>query len=99
MVTENIVLGLKIFETRLEADQAKVYVIESPMPPTIVKVIRSLLGHARFYRRFIKDFSKIARPLCILLKKEAKFEFNEVCRFAFEEIKSGLVIAPIMATP
>ena len=65
----------------------------------MVKGIRSFLGHARFYRRFIKDFSKILERLCKLLEKDAKFDFNESCRFAFEEIKSRLVITPIMATP
>ena len=69
------------------------------MPPTTVKRIISILGHAGFYRRFIKDFSKISRPLCRLLENDAEFEFDEPCRFAFEEIKLRLVIAPIMATP
>ena len=64
-----------------------------------MKGIRSFLGHARFYRRFIKDFSKISRPLCRLLEKDANFEFDESCRFAFEEVKSKLVLAPIMLTP
>ena len=63
------------------------------MPPTTVNEIKSLLGHAGFYRRFIKDFSKISRPLYRLLEKDAKFEFDEACKFAFEEIKSKLVIA------
>ena len=67
------------------------------MPPTTVKGIRSFLGHAGFYRRFIKDFSKIARPLCILLEKDNKFCFDESCQEAFEEIKFRLVEAPIMA--
>ena len=67
------------------------------MPPTIVKGIMSFLGHAGFYRRFIKDFSKITRPLCRLLEKDAKFEFDEACQFAFKEIKAQLIIAPIMA--
>ena len=57
------------------------------------------MGHAEFYRRFIKDFSKICKPLCRLLEKDAKFEFDDSCLFAFKEIKSILVIAPIMATP
>ena len=69
------------------------------MPPTTVKGIRSFLGHARFYRRFIRDFSKIARPLCRLLEKDTKFYFDESCHNAFEEIKSRLVKAPIMAKP
>ena len=68
------------------------------MPPTTVKGIRSFLGHVGFYRRFIKEFSKISRALCILLEKDAKFEFDEACMSAFEEIKSQLVIDPIMAT-
>ena len=99
MVTLGIVLGHKIYVVGLEVDQAKVYVIETLIPPTIVKGIRSYLGHVGFYTRFIKDFSKISRPLCRLLEKDAKFEFDDSCRSAFEEIKSILVIAPIMATP
>ena len=99
MVIEGIVLGHKIFATGLEVDQAKVYVIETLMPPTTVKGIRSFLRHAGFYRRFIKDFSKISRPLCKLREKEAKFEFDEECKCAFEEIKARLIRTPIMATP
>ena len=68
------------------------------MSPTTVKGIRSFLGHARFYRRFIEDFSKISRPLCRLLEKDVKFDFDESCKFSFKEIKSILVISPIMAT-
>ena len=79
--------------------QAKVYIIEILMPPNSIKGIRIFLGHARFYRRFIKDFSKISKPLCRLLEKDAKFEFDDSCLSAFKEIKSILVIALIMATP
>ena len=57
------------------------------------------MGHAGFYRRFIRDFSKIARPLCRLLEKDTKFHFDESCQKAFEEIKFRLVEAPIMAKP
>ena len=99
MVTEGIVLGHKIYAAGLEVDQAKVSIIETLMPPTTIKGNISFLGHVGFYRRFIKDFSKISRPLCKLLEKDAKFDFDESCRFAFEEIKSRLVIAPIMTTP
>ena len=77
MVTESIVLGHKIYATGLEVGQAKVSVIEPLMPPVTMKGIRSFLGHAGFYRRFIKHFSKISRPLCRLLENEAKFEFDE----------------------
>ena len=99
MVTDGIVLGHKIFIAGFEVDKAKIFVIKNLMPPTIVKGVRSFLGHVGFYRRFIKDFTKIARPLCKLVKKDAKFEFDEACKSAFEEIKARLVIATIMATP
>ena len=99
MVTEGIVLGHKISTIGLEVDQANIVVIKTLMSPTTVKGIRSFLGHARFYRRFIKYFSKIFRPLCKLLEKDANFDFDESCRSAFGEIKSKLVSAPIMLTP
>ena len=98
MVTEGIVLGHKISIAQLEVDQEKITVIKTLMPHTTVKGIRSFLGHAGFYRRFIKDFSKISRPLFRLLEKDANFDFNESCRSAFEEIKSRLVSALIMLT-
>ena len=99
MVTEGIVLGHKISTTGLEVDQSKVSIIKTLAPPTTVKGVRSFLGHAGFYRRFIKDFSKIARPLCRLLEKDTRFNFDDSCKAAFEEIKIKLVQAPIMAAP
>ena len=99
MVTEGIILGHKISATGLEVDQSKVSIIKTLAPPTTVKGVRSFLGHAGFYRRFIKDFSKIARPLCRLLEKDTRFNFDDSCKAAFEEIKIKLVQAPIMAAP
>ena len=99
MVTEGIVLGHKTYVAGLEVDQANIAIIKTLMSPTIVKRKRSFLGHSGFYRRFIKDFSKISRPLCRLLEKDAKFDIDESCKFAFKEIKSRLVSAPIMLTP
>ena len=99
MVIDGIVLGHKISTTGLEVDQSKISIIKTLAPPTTVKGIRSFLGHAGFYRRFIKDFSKIARPLCRLLEKDTKFNFDDSCKAAFEEIKIKLVQAPIMAAP
>ena len=64
-----------------------------------MKGVRSFLGHAGFYRRFIKDFSKTARPLCRLLEKDTRFNFDDSCRVAFKEIKIKLVQASIMAAP
>ena len=98
MVAEGIVLEHKIYADGLEVDQANIDVIKTLMSPTTVKGIRSFLGHAGFYRRFVKDFSKISKPLCRLLEKDANFDFDESCRSAFEEIKSRLVLAPIMLT-
>ena len=99
MVKEGTVLGHKISATGLEVDQSKVSIIKTLAPPTTVKGIRSFLGNAGFYRRFIKDFSKIARPLCRLLEKDTRFNFDDSCKAAFEEIKIKLVQAPIMAAP
>ena len=61
-----------------------------------MKGVRSFIGHAGFYRRFIKDFSKIAHPLCKLLEKDCKFCFDESCLKAFGELKEKLVSAPII---
>ena len=96
MGIEGIVLGHKIYAVGLEVDQAKVAIIKTLLPPTTVEGIRSFLGHAGFYKRFIKNFSKISRPFCRLLEKDTKFDFDELCKVAFDEIKSRLVTAPIM---
>ena len=99
MVIEGIVLGQGIFAAGVEVDQAKVSIIKTLLQPITVKGIGSFLRHAGFYRRFIKDFSKIAKPLSRLLEKDFKFNFDESCQSSFEEIKSRLVEAPIMAKP
>ena len=99
MKTEGIVLGHRISAAGLEVDKAEISVIKTLLPPTTIKGIRSFLGHTGFYRIFIRDFSKIARPLCRLLEKDAKSNFDESCQYSFEEIKSRLVEAPIMAKP
>ena len=70
MVKDGIVLGHKISEKGIEVDMEKIEVMMSLQPPTPVKGIRSFLGHAGFYRRFIKDFSMIARPLTRLVCKD-----------------------------
>ncbi|KAI3698001.1 hypothetical protein L6452_31110 [Arctium lappa] len=99
MVQEGIVLGHMISKKGLEVDKAKLEVIMQLPEPTSVKSIRSFLGHAGFYRRFIKDFSKIAKPLCNLLHIDQTFEFTSECKKAFETIKNALVSAPIVIAP
>ncbi|XP_050896865.1 uncharacterized mitochondrial protein AtMg00860-like [Lathyrus oleraceus] len=83
----------------IEVDKAKVEVIEKLPPPLNVKGIRSFLGHARFYQKFIKDFSKIVKPLSNLLNKDKSFDFDNACLIAFEDLKEKLIIVPIIIAP
>ncbi|XP_071905746.1 uncharacterized protein [Coffea arabica] len=99
MLKEGIVLGHKISSNGIEVDQAKIEVIEKLPPPSNVKGIRSFLGHAGFYRRFIKDFSKIVKPLCDLLCKDTPFQFDDNCLVAFERLKKELISVPIITSP
>ncbi|XP_078163505.1 uncharacterized protein LOC144558538 [Carex rostrata] len=85
--------------TGWQVDRAKIEVIEKLPPPTNVKGVRSILGHAGFYRRFIKDFSKIAKPLTNLLLKDAPFDFTQECLDAFNKLKEALISAPILQPP
>jgi len=84
---------------RIEVDKAKIEVITKLPMPKCVKDIRSFLGHAGFYRRFIKDFSKIARPLTNLLAKDVSFTFDAECMNSWEKLKRELISAPIISTP
>nr|GEZ22750.1 DNA-directed DNA polymerase [Tanacetum cinerariifolium] len=95
MVKEGIVLGHKILKKGIEVDKAKVDVISKLPHPTTVKGIRCFLGHAGFYRRFIKDFSKIARPMTRLLEKDTPFVYSQECVDAFQTLKRMLTEAPI----
>nr|GFC12428.1 reverse transcriptase domain-containing protein [Tanacetum cinerariifolium] len=99
MVKEGIVLGHKIFRNGIEVDKAKVDVITKLPHPTTFKGVRSFLGHAGFYRRFIKDFSKISRPMTHLLEKDTSFIFSEDWIKAFQTLKQKLTEAPILIAP
>ena len=96
MVREGIVLGHLVSERGIEVDRAKIEVIEQLPPPTNVKGVQSFLGHAGFYRHFIKDFSHITRPLKSLLAKDAPFEFDDECLSAFQILKKAFISAPII---
>ncbi|GJU42978.1 reverse transcriptase domain-containing protein [Tanacetum coccineum] len=96
MCKERIVLGHKISKAGIEVDRAKVDVIAKLPHPTTVKGVRSFLGHAGFYRRFIQDFSKIARPMTHLLEKETPFVFSKDCIDAFQTLKKKLTEAHIL---
>nr|GEX98609.1 reverse transcriptase domain-containing protein [Tanacetum cinerariifolium] len=99
MVKEGIVLGHKISKKGIEVNKAKIDVISKLPHPTTVKGIRSFLGHAGFYRRFIKDFSKISRPMTHLLEKNSPFIFSNECIQAFKTLKDKLIEAPILIAP
>ena len=87
MVQEVVVLGHVISNKGIEVHKAKVEVIEKFPPPTSLKGLRSFLRHIGFYQRFIKDFSKIAKPFTQLLVKDVHFEFNEEGLSAFHRLK------------
>ncbi|XP_071916300.1 uncharacterized protein [Coffea arabica] len=99
MVKEGIVLGHVVSSRGIEVDKAKVDLINSLPCPANVKEIHSFLGHAGFYRRFIKDFSRIAQPLSQLLQKEVTFDFGEACKLSFDTLKNMLTTAPIIQPP
>nr|XP_016436399.1 PREDICTED: uncharacterized protein LOC107762545 [Nicotiana tabacum] len=89
-----IVLGHRVSKSGIEVDKVKVEAVAKLPPAISVKGIQSFLGHIGFYRRFIKDFSKI--PLCKFLEKDVTFKFDEACLKAFEELKEKLMAAPIV---
>nr|GEW14932.1 reverse transcriptase domain-containing protein [Tanacetum cinerariifolium] len=99
MVKEGIVLGPKISKKGIEVDKGKIEVISKLPHPTTVKRIRSFLGHAGFYQRFIKDFSKVSRPMPHLFEKNALFVFSKDCVQAFQTLKKKLTEAPILIAP
>ncbi|GJZ82093.1 putative nucleotidyltransferase, ribonuclease H, partial [Tanacetum coccineum] len=98
-VKEGIVLGHIIFGKGIEVDKAKIDVIIKLPYLTNVKGDRSFLRHAGFYRRFIKDFSMISKPMTQLLMKDAKFDFSKDCKKAFNKLKEKLTTAPIIISP
>ncbi|WZY77785.1 hypothetical protein YC2023_024169 [Brassica napus] len=99
MVNDGIVLGHKVSAAGIEVDRAKIEVMTSLPPPKTDKDVRSFLGQAGFYRRFILDFSKIARPLNNLLCKDIKFDCTPECMNAFEDLNKSLITAPVVQAP
>nr|GEZ93631.1 reverse transcriptase domain-containing protein [Tanacetum cinerariifolium] len=99
MMKEGIVLGHKISKKGIEVDKAKIEVISKLPHSKTVKGIRSFLGHVGFYRRFIKDFLKISRPMTHLLEKNSPFIFSNECIQPFRTSKDKLTEAPILIAP
>nr|GEU65079.1 reverse transcriptase domain-containing protein [Tanacetum cinerariifolium] len=99
MCKEGIVLGHKNSKSEIKVDRAKVNVIAKLPHPTTVKGVRSFLGHVGFYRHFIQDFSKLARPMTHLLENETPFVFSKDCIDSFETLKKKLTEASILVVP
>ena len=96
MVRREIVLGHIISEKGIEVDKEKIELISKLPSPNNIKTVKQFLGHAGYYRRFIMDFSKIAKPMYKLLEKEAKFIWDADCQKRFEELKAYLTTTPIV---
>ena len=96
MVQEGIVPGHWISRRGIEVDKENIKATEKLPPPSSVKGLRSFLGHVGFYRRFIKDFYRIAKPLSSLLVQGTPFDFDEQCVQVFSVLKDRLASAPIV---
>ena len=86
MVEKGIVLGHKISIQGIEVDKGKVDTIGKLQYPTNMKGVKSFLRYAGFYRRFIKDFSKISKRLCKLLEKDSLFDFTNECKLSMHTL-------------
>jgi hypothetical protein len=92
-------LGHTISDDSISIDPSKVQEVMDWKPPTSVHQIRSFLGLAGYYHRFIPDFSKIAKPMTELLKKGGKFSWDQKCEDAFHTLRDHLTTAPVLAQP
>ena len=92
-------LGHVIPAGGVSIDPGKVKDVLNWMPPQNVSEIRSFLGLAGYYRRFIQDFSKIAKPMTKLLEKNKDFKWTQECQNSFEELKKRLTSAPVLVLP
>jgi hypothetical protein len=92
-------LGHIISQAGIDVDPDKVQEVMNWKPPMTIHQIRSFLGLAGYYRRFIPDFSRIAKPITELLKKEAKFVWSQKCEDAFHALRQHLTTAPVLAQP
>ncbi|PWG75138.1 hypothetical protein DF186_14215, partial [Enterococcus hirae] len=96
---EKIVLEHKISNKKIEINQTKIEIIKKLPPPANIKTIRNFLKHTEFYRKFIKNFSKITKPLNNLLTTDTPFIFNKEYLQTFETLKTKLITAPVISAP
>ena len=99
LMTEGTLLGHAISQQGLQVDPNKIAIIQRVPPLQKVRDVRSLLGLAGYYQRFIKDFSKIASPLFGLSGKDVEFIWFENCHEALDTLKSKLVTTAILRGP
>ncbi|RDY02121.1 Retrovirus-related Pol polyprotein, partial [Mucuna pruriens] len=99
MVTEGIVLGHLMSNRGIEVEKSKIDIITSLPNPSFVREVYLFLGHASFYRRIIKNFSKLGLPLSKLPQKDVEFKFDQPCIEAFQELKNQLTYAPVLQAP
>jgi hypothetical protein len=92
-------LGHVVSKGGISMDPSKVQGVLSWNAPTRVGDTQSFLGLARYYRRFIKGFSKISKPMTELLKKDKKFKWTSACESSLQELKKQLTTAPILVIP
>ena len=95
-LTEVRFLGPVVSASGVSVDPEKVEVVMSWERPKSVFEIRSFLGLARYFRKFIEDFSRLAAPMTRLTQKEVKFDWEDQCEKAFQELKRRLASAPIL---
>jgi hypothetical protein len=92
-------LGHLITGGGIAVDPGKVRDLLNWELPTTISEIRSFLGLAGYYRRFIGGFSKMVKPLTSLLEKDKKFIWSEACQNSFDELRKRLTTAPVLAMP
>lgn len=98
-LTEVAFLGHVISGEGIKVDPSKIEAVSRWNTPQSVTEIRSFLGLAGYYRRFIKDFSRLAAPLTLLTRKGVRYNWNENCEKSFQELKSCLTSAPVLSLP
>ena len=99
LLTEGVVLGHHVSSKGIKVNLAKIEVIVRLPPPKTQKEVRIFLGHVRYYRRFIENFTKIVAPIFGLLIKDVDFVWTEQCQTAFETLKAKLSVAPVLRGP
>ena len=99
MVNQGIVLGHIVSKRGIKVAKFKVELIDNLSTLKCVMDVKSFLGHASFYRHFIKDFSALSQPLYNLLAKDDPFEWAPGCEVAFKKLKNMLIMPPIMQPP